>query len=226
MRSLRSFEEIPKPKAIFFDVDETLLWYEGISDPEWYDLIWERIGQKFPELSKEDLMRMIGGDLPRTYPSSFGIDPKDFWRAVDEVILEKRKELAREGRIRKYEDSEALSRIELPKAAISNASQEATEFSLREVGLLGEFSLVLGKRYEDINSCKPNPGQILYACHKMGLSPKEVWFVGNGKGDMVASLRAGTFPIQILRGEELIKEAKVIIPSLWNLLDLLEVVLS
>ncbi len=226
MRSLRDFKKIPKPKAILFDVDDTLVKYEGISDEEWYDLIWNVISRKFSGISKEDIIRMVNGELPRTFPERLGISAVEFWKAVDEVILERRRELAKRGMLRKHEDSEAIFKIDLPKAAISNASQEATEFSLKEVGLLESFSLILGKMYENLDACKPNPGQILYACEKMGISPRECWFVGNGKNDVIASVKAGCFPIQVLRDNVMIKEAQAIIPDLWKLLDLLEIALS
>ncbi|AAL81913.1 HAD family hydrolase [Pyrococcus furiosus DSM 3638] len=212
-------------KGVIFDVDETLVYYEGYSLKEWYEKIAKPTMKKLGILIDwETFRKMAKGELPRSYVEEFGIDHVTFWKALDKANRRYREELLNEGKIRTYDDVEAikeLKKLGLKLAAVSNASQDNTELVLKAFNLLDYFDVVYGKDYTYLDGVKPNPYLINKALNTLGLRPDEAILVGDSDLDIIAGKRAGVTVVQIVR-EKKYEGADYYIQNLWELVDLIK----
>lgn len=210
-------------RALIFDVDETLVYYEGYDHREWYEE-WALPGlrKRGIDLDYETYKKMVKGDLPRSYVEKLGIDHVEFWRLVDEANLIYRRKMARFGRIKPFPDLgalEELKKLNLKLAAVSNASQECTEFVLELFGLRKYFDLVIGKDYSNLDGVKPNPYLIEKALKELSLTPEETLMVGDSHHDVIAGKRAGMKTVNVIRFGE-VEGADYYVKDLWELVEL------
>jgi len=210
-------------RAIFFDVDETLVYYDVANLHEKLRELIEGVIKRLNlDMKYSDFEKMVRLEVPRTYVKEFGVDPIKFWRKIDEAIMSFRRDLAKKGLIKAYADTEVLKLIDMPLAAISNASTEATEFVLKLTGLKKYFKVIQGKDYRNIDGCKPSPYLILKVSRMLGVRPEEVMVVGDSMLDILAARRANAIAVHIKRSNKEIPEANITIESLYELLKILE----
>ncbi len=90
---------------------------------------------------------------------------------------------------------------------------------LQEAQIIQYFHFVAG--YDSGYGGKPEPGQILCFCEKMGLRPTEVMMIGDSTHDLIASQKAEAIAIAVLTGiatkEELEPHAFKVINSIIDL---------
>ena len=211
-------------RGVIFDVDETLVYYDGYSQRDWYNLyVQPALLERGIKLDYSIYRKMTAGELPRSYVERFGINHVKFWKLADALNLEYRKSLAREGRIKAFPDVGTLGelkRLGLKLAAVSNASQECTEFVLNLFGLRKHFDAVYGKDYSHLDGVKPNPYLIEKALKTLGLKAEEALMVGDSRLDIEAGHRAGLKVVQLMRFER-VEGADYYAGNLGELLDLL-----
>ncbi len=211
--------------GIIFDVDETLVYYEGYNQEEWYRLYVEpALLEQGIELDYSIYRKMTKGELPRSYVEGYGIDHVKFWKLVDNLSLKYRKELSKQSKIKAFPDVHVLEDIKdlgLKLAAVSNASQECTEFVLKLFDLRKYFDVVFGKDYGYLDGVKPNPHLIQKALRYLRLEPEETLVVGDSALDIMAGHRAGVEVVQILRFGK-IDGADYYVENLWELLNLIK----
>lgn len=97
---------------------------------------------------------------------------------------------------------------------VTTNSQTEAEAFLAENNLSGMFDVVVSRF--TTRRLKPHPEPILYAIHKLGLSPEKCLMVGDTTPDMKAATAAGIIPIGVLCGfgtrDELLKSgARVVL---------------
>ncbi|AFK23240.1 HAD family hydrolase [Pyrococcus sp. ST04] len=211
-------------KCVIFDVDETLVYYEGYNLKEWYEKIalpaMKRLGVI---VDWEVFRKMAKGELPRSYVEKFGIDHVEFWKAMDRANRVYREELLKEGKIHVYPDVEALKELKkmgIKLAAVSNASQDNTELVLKAFNLLKYFDVVYGKDYSYLDGVKPNPYLINKALKSLGVKKEEALLVGDSELDIRAGKNAGIKVVQILR-ERKYEGADYYINNLWELVEII-----
>jgi 2-haloalkanoic acid dehalogenase type II len=214
-------------KALIFDVDETLVYYESYDARKWFDDYLEPAFQRHNiNVDFETYRKMVRGTLPRSYVEKFGIDHVEFWKLVDNVNLEYRKKLAEEGKIKPFPDAaQALNDLKfmgLKLAAVSNASQDCTEFVLKLFNLRGYFDVVFGKDYSHLDGVKPNPYLIQKALKTLDTKPQEAWVIGDSALDVVAAHKAGCKAVQVLRFDNFCEEADFHVKDLWELVKLIK----
>jgi len=212
-------------RALIFDVDETLVYYEGYNHREWYEnWVMPALRERGIELDYETYKKTVTGELPRSYVERFGVDHVEFWRIVDEVNLEYRKRMAELGRIKPFPDVDALKELRnmVPKlAAVSNASQECTEFVLDLFDLRKYFDVVYGKDYSNLDGVKPDPYLVKKALKALGLKPQEALMVGDSHHDVLAGKRAGMKVVNVTRFGK-VEGADYYVESLWELVELVK----
>ncbi len=212
-------------KGLIFDVDETLVYYEGYDHREWYEeWVKPELRRHGIELDYETYRKTVRGDLPRSYVERFGIDHVEFWKLVDEINLRYRQEMARRGRIKAFLDVSALDELRrrgLRLAAVSNASQECTEFVLDLFKLRDYFDVVYGKDYSNLDGVKPNPYLVEKALKALELEPKEVLVVGDSAHDILAGKRAGIKTVNVMRFGK-VEGADYYVKDLWELVGLVK----
>ncbi|WP_048149143.1 HAD family hydrolase [Palaeococcus ferrophilus] len=212
-------------RGLIFDVDETLVYYEGYDHREWYEKwVLPELRKRGIDLDYETYRKTVRGDLPRSYVKRFGIDHVEFWRLVDGVNLRYRKEMARLGRIKPFPDVgalEELKRMGLKLAAVSNASQDCVEFVLHLFNLGGYFDAVYGKDYSNLDGVKPNPYLIEKALKTLSLKPWEALMVGDSHHDVIAGKRAGMKVVNVTRFGR-VEGADYYVENLWELVELVK----
>lgn len=212
-------------KGLIFDVDETLVYYEGYDHREWYKgWVLPELRKRGIELDYETYRKTVRGDLPRSYVERLGINHVEFWRLVDGVNLRYRKEMARLGRIKPFPDLGALGELKefgLKLAAVSNASQECVEFVLDLFNLRDHFDAVYGKDYSNLDGVKPNPYLIDKALKTLSLKPEEALMVGDSHHDVIAGKRAGMKVVNVTRFGR-VDGADYYVENLWELVELVK----
>ncbi|WP_010478493.1 HAD family hydrolase [Thermococcus zilligii] len=210
-------------RGVIFDVDETLVYYEGYSHREWYEgWVKPELERRGIALDYETYRKTVTGELPRSYVGQFGIDYLEFWKIVDEVNLRYRREMAKMGRIKPFPDVSALEELRklgLRLAAVSNASQECTEFVLDLFNLRDNFEVVYGKDYSNLDGVKPSPYLVEKALKALNLKPEEALMVGDSIHDVLAGKRAGLKTVNVARFER-VEGADYYVKDLWELVEL------
>ena len=226
MRSVLA-EAVSMIRGLVFDVDETLVYYEGYNNRKWYEE-WVR-----PELLKRGIdldyrtyRKTVTGELPRSYVERLGIDPVELWKLVDRINLSYRKLMAKLGRIKPFPDVSALGDLKnlgLKLAAVSNASQECTEFVLDLFSLRNYFDVVYGKDYSHLDGVKPNPYLVEKALKSLNLRPDEALMVGDSAHDVLAGKRAGLKTVNVTRFGR-VEGADYYVKDLWELVELVRTI--
>ncbi|ASJ04533.1 MULTISPECIES: HAD family hydrolase [Thermococcus] len=216
-------------KGLIFDVDETLVYYEGYDHREWYEKwIMPALMKHGIKLDYETYRKTVTGELPRSYIERFGIDHVEFWKIVDRVNLEYRRWMADRDKITPFPDVEALGelkKMDLKLAAVSNASQECTEFVLELFNLREYFDVVYGKDYSNLDGVKPSPYLVKKALNALGIKPEEAMMVGDSSHDVLAGKRAGMKVVNITRFGK-IEGADYYVRDLWELEKLVKEILG
>ncbi|NJF24911.1 HAD family phosphatase [Thermococcus sp. Bubb.Bath] len=190
-------------RGVIFDVDETLVYYEGYDPKRWFEE-WVR-----PELERHGISLDYGLysktarlELPRTYVRKVGINPVELWKIIDAVNNRYRKKMLAEGKIKAFPDVSALGelkKLNLKLAAVSNASLENTLLVLRAFELDKYFDIILGKDYSNLDGVKPSPYLIQKALERLNLRPDEALVVGDSSNDIIAAHGAGVKAVNVLR---------------------------
>ena len=212
-------------RGLVFDVDETLVYYEGYDHRKWFEEWVVPVLRKAGiEIDYETYRKTVSGELPRSYVRRLGIDPVEMWKVIDRANNEYRKAMAREGKIKAFPDVDALGELRklgLKMAAVSNASQENTEFVLDLFNLRELFDVVVGKDYSNIDGVKPSPYLINKALRALDLKPEEVLVVGDSVHDVLAGHRAGARVVNVTRFGR-VEGADYYVENLWELLELVK----
>ncbi len=216
-------------RGLIFDVDETLVYYEGYDHRKWFEE-WVKPALKGAgiKIDYETYRKTVTGELPRSYVKKLGIDPVRMWMIIDRANTEYRRALAKEGKIKAFPDVGALKELRklgLKLAAVSNASQENTEFVLDLFDLKRFFNVVIGKDYSNIDGVKPSPYLINKALKRLNLKPDEVLVVGDSIHDVLAGHRAGARVVNVMRFGK-VKGADYYVKNLWELLELVKEILG
>ncbi len=197
-----------RPKGILFDLGDTLLTYEGmdplsgtehvlqfaenprgLSARDVQDLVaelWEDL-----EARRDASMLELRSDwVHRLVYEAHGIT---FSLSQEEVELEFFKTSMKFTREPEIESTlQALTRMELPMAIVSNATFSGRTLSseLERQGLADYFEFLMSSA--DYGVSKPHPLIMQTAAAKLGLEPKDVWYVGNSlKYDVRGAKSAG-----------------------------------
>lgn len=212
-------------RGLIFDVDETLVYYEGYTLKRWYDEVGRPTMEKLGVvLDWETFRKIVRGELSRKYVEHFGIEHVKFWKAMDRANRVYRERLLSEGRIRPFPDVEALrelKKLDLKLATVSNASQDNTELVLKAFDLDRYFDVILGKDYLYLDGVKPNPYLIRKALNALSLNPEEVFIVGDSSNDILAGKNAGIKTVNVIRFER-VPGADYYVRDLWELVEIVK----
>lgn len=96
------------------------------------------------------------------------------------------------------ETLDALKKAGVKIAVFSNKAHENTVRVVETVFGKGYFDEILGQT--DNRPRKPNPEGVFYLAEKMGISPKDIAYVGDTSTDMMTGKAAGAFTIGVLWG--------------------------
>ncbi|BAD84215.1 probable phosphoglycolate phosphatase, HAD superfamily [Thermococcus kodakarensis KOD1] len=212
-------------RGVIFDVDETLVYYEGYDPKKWFEEWVKRELEKHGiNLDYELYSKTARLELPRTYVKKLGIDPVELWKIIDAANNRYRKKMLAERKIKAFPDVlalEELKKLNLKLAAVSNASLGNTLLVLRAFDLNKYFDLVLGKDYSNLDGVKPNPYLIQKALRMLNLRPEEAIVVGDSSNDVLAAHGAGVNAVNMIRFGK-VEGADYYVKDLWELVELVK----
>jgi HAD superfamily hydrolase (TIGR01509 family) len=190
---------LPRPAAIIFDLDGTLVDTVEKRIAAWLEVFAE---EGIPA-SREAIAPLIGSDgkfLSRRIAADAGIE-LDAARAeaIDRCCGEMYDRLNTDPRpLRGVREAlEWLTERRLPWAIATSSRREQVDDSVAALGLDTEPTIIDGSHVEH---AKPAPDLLLHAARELGKDPRSCWYVGDSTWDMRAAHAAGMIPIGVPTG--------------------------
>jgi HAD superfamily hydrolase (TIGR01509 family) len=198
-RPLASLSNLPRPRALLFDLDGTLVDTVGLRIAAWQEALL-RFGI---DVDRDRIAGYIGSDgrwLAREMARAAGRDLD--WAASDEadrvsgalfdelntspVPLPGARELLA-----------ALEESRLTFAIATSSQPGQVQTSVGALRLPAPPRIVDGSHVEH---AKPEPDLLLAAAAQLEIAPERCWYVGDSTWDMMASARAGMVGIGVTTG--------------------------
>lgn len=196
MRALAGATTLPRPKAIVFDWDNTLIdSWASIHDAQNHTLA--QFGMKLWSL--EETRRRVRGSMRDSYPQLFG----EQWREAGEIFYARFATKHLET-LTPLPDAGAmlaeLSGAGIYLAVVSNKKGDYLRKEAVHLGWNGFFGRIVGAF--DADRDKPSVDPVDLALAGSGITPGlDVWFAGDADIDMECAARAGCLGV-LLRDEK------------------------
>jgi HAD superfamily hydrolase (TIGR01509 family) len=195
----RSSPDLPRPSAVLFDLDGTLVDTVEARIAAWLE-VFGRYGLSATRDQVRALIGVDGKRLAREVAAAAARPIDDeMAEEIDRVcgeIFERRKGEPRPlSGVRALVDSIEAAGIRWAIATSSRREQVAT--SIDPLGLRSEPTIIDGSRVEH---AKPEPDLLLLAAREVGVEPGRCWYVGDSTWDMVSAVAAGMIPVGVTAG--------------------------
>ena len=182
-----------KPKAIFFDIDGTVIPLDVVVKT--FQNCCKHFNVKI--LTKKEIMkRTIGYKLFEVLPKLLpGVDHKEFKKYFEKTQI---KNFKKYSKILPFVKTtfNFISKKEIKIGIITTKSRSEALAILKGYDLPYD-TLVAGN---DVKKRKPDPESVLKACKNIKVKPKDCIFVGDHPFDMKAAKSAGCLAIGVLTG--------------------------
>jgi kojibiose phosphorylase len=192
-------DRFPRPSAVLFDLDGTL-----VDTVETRIAAWLRaLDEAGLPTSREQLAPLIGLDgkrLAKEVAALLG-SPIDEARAekTDHRSGEVYQQLNHSPKplpgVRRLVEAIEAAGIRWAIATSSRKAQVAT--SVAALGLAAEPTIVDASH---VKHAKPEPDLLLFAARQLGIEPGRCWYVGDSTWDMVSAVAAGMIAIGVTAG--------------------------
>jgi HAD superfamily hydrolase (TIGR01509 family) len=196
---LNKLAALPRPKAVLFDLDGTLVDTVADRIRAWQDALAEA---GYPTTS-EQLAPLIGLDgrrLAREIAALAG-RPIDEGRSdeIDKRSGERYEELNRDPRPLPGVQVlvGALEMGGIPWAIATSSRKEQVTASVAALGLAAAPRITDASH---VRHAKPEPDLLLLAAREIGVPPGECWYIGDSTWDMVSAVAAGMIAIGVTAG--------------------------
>jgi len=183
-----------KPRAIFFDIDGTILPFEGIIS----HLQDACRHFKVRVVTKKEVMENAIGytikeSMPKLVPETrkFINEFSDYYRKIYNKDVKSIKPFPYVKKVFIW-----IKKKKIEIGIVTTKSKIQAEVTLNYYKLPND--VVIG--HDDVQKRKPNPEPVLKACKILRVKPKDCIFVGDHPFDMIASKKAGCLPIGVLTG--------------------------
>ena len=198
--------DLPRPDAVLFDLDGTLVDTVPLRIAAWQ----ETFGRLGIATTREDLAPLMGLDgrrLARDVAARAGI-PMDEARSeeVDRECGEAYERLNTAPQPLPGVGSAVAATEEAGiRWAIATSSRKAqVATSVAALGLEQEPTIVDASH---VKHAKPEPDLLLYAAAELAVDPAACWYVGDSTWDMASAVAAGMVAIGVLAGSAVSAEA-------------------
>ena len=190
---------LPRPEAVLFDLDGTLVDTVETRIAAWL----EALEEAWLPTTRERLAPLIGVDgkrLAREIGALAGVAlDEERAEAVDKRSGEIYERLNRSPAplpgVREL--VAAIERRGLPWAIATSSRKDQVGTSVAALGLESEPRIVDASHVEH---AKPEPDLLLLAAKEVGVEPARCWYIGDSTWDMVAAVAAGMIPIGVTAG--------------------------
>ena len=184
---------LPKPRAMIFDWDDTIVdnWrlaLEALNDT------LEHMGHA--RWSDDEARRRAGPSARDLFTDVFGADK---WETADKFYYARFYELvSHNARVHDYAEDmlKAFKAHGIFLAVVSNKRGELLRRDAAKLGFDGYFGNIIGAG--DAAADKPDPAPVIMALAGSGIAPgPDVWFIGDSYMDMRCALNANCTPVLI-----------------------------
>ncbi|MFL5769979.1 MAG: HAD family hydrolase [Chloroflexota bacterium] len=190
---------LPRPEAILFDLDGTLVDTVETRIDAWTQTL-ERHGFR---ITRDQLAPMIGLDGRRLAREAAALNgrPIDDARAeqIDKDCGETYERLNRDPRPLPgvAHVVEAIGRAGIKWAIATSSRKDQVKTSVDALGLEAEPTIIDASH---VKNAKPEPDLLLYAAKEEDVDPGRCWYVGDSTWDMVSAVAAGMIAIGVEAG--------------------------
>ncbi len=196
---------LPKPAAVIFDLDGTLIDTVGTRIDAWLEA-FDRFGLPAEREQVAPLIGVDGRRLAREVAAAAGrpIDDEraeEIDKACGEIFEGRNRDPRPLPGVAALEDAMRANNIKWAIATSSRREQVAT--SVRALGLRSEPTIVDGSQVEH---AKPEPDLLLLAARQIGVQPGRCWYVGDSTWDMMSAVAAGMLPVGVTAGAAVSEE--------------------
>ncbi len=210
---------LPRPAAVIFDLDGTLIDTVGTRIDAWLE-VFDRFDLPARRDQVAQLIGVDGRRLAREIAAAAGrpIDDEraeEIDRACGEIFEDRNRNPRPLPGLPALEEAIKAADIEWAIATSSRREQVAT--SVRALGLRSEPTIVDGSQVEH---AKPEPDLLLLAARQIGVEPGRCWYVGDSTWDMVSAVAAGMLAVGVTAGSAVSEEglrsagAQAVVPTL------------
>jgi HAD superfamily hydrolase (TIGR01509 family) len=215
---------LPRPHAILFDLDGTL-----VDTVEKRIQSWLAVFGRFDlPATRDQVTPLIGVDgkrLAREIAAAAGrpIDD-DQAEEIDRVSGEIFESLNREPQPLPGVAAivGAIEAVDVKWAIATSSRREQVGTSIAALGLRKEPTIIDGSHVEH---AKPEPDLLLLAARELGTDPGMCWYVGDSTWDMVSAVAAGMIPVGVTAGSAVdaaglrAAGARLVVETLEELVD-------
>jgi HAD superfamily hydrolase (TIGR01549 family) len=182
----------PRPRAVLFDWDGTLLDSAELSY-RCYVRLFGRFGIGY---GRDDFARTYSPDWTRTYVA-LGL-PRERWAEADHAWLALYKQDAAELLAGAGEALATLADSGMLLGIVSSGDRDRVTAEIARLGLAGRFATVVCGN--DVSNRKPHPEGLRLALDRIGALPEVACYVGDSPEDIEMARAAGVFSIGIPGG--------------------------
>jgi HAD superfamily hydrolase (TIGR01509 family) len=223
MNGMTDPTRLPRPGAVLFDLDGTLV--DTVSDRiEAWARVFDEFGIPVDRGRLGPLIGVDGKRLAREVAAIAGMTlDDDRTEAIDKRCGEIYETLNREPRplpgVRVL--VETLERRGVPWAIATSSRREQVGTSVDALGLAQEPTIVDGSH---VKHAKPEPDLLLLGARKLRVEPTRCWYIGDSTWDIAAAIAAGMIPIGVTAGSAVAAAvlegagAALVVPTLEALL--------
>jgi HAD superfamily hydrolase (TIGR01549 family) len=213
-------------EALIFDNDGVLV--EPTDTAVLVDAVVEAFHAFGVDIDRSRARHTVEDDIvPREIAAEHGIDPEAFWhyRELTASLAQQHHVLA--GGKPVYEDVAALTRLDIPRAVVSNNQHATIEFLLAHHDLPA-FEAVYGREPTLAGAAKRKPESDYIERALSDLGVENALYIGDSEKDLVAAHRAGIDSAFLRRDHvadiDLSTEPTIDVPSLHALTERLSAV--
>jgi HAD superfamily hydrolase (TIGR01509 family) len=218
--------DLPRPEAILFDLDGTLIdtvqqridaWARTFEE---FDIAVDRnrLGPLIGVDGKR-LAREVGAWIGRTIDAHEAEQIDQRCGEVFEALNRDPQPLPGVGEL-----VAAIGRAGVKWAIATSSRREQVTTSVQALGLADEPEIVDGSHVEH---AKPEPDLLLLGAKTLSVEPTRCWYVGDSTWDVAAAIAAGMLPIAVTAGSAVSREvlegagAVLVVDQLTELVALL-----
>ena len=183
-----------KPKAILFDVDGTILPFDGIM--KHIQKTCRHFGVRVPtkeELLKHTVGYKISESIPKLIPETKKFIDKfrEYYRKSYNSDVKNVKPFPHVKKVFQY-----VKKRKIKIGIVTTKRNNQARVTLKYYKI--PFDVIIG--CDNVKKRKPDPEPVLKACKKLRVKPEDCIFFGDHPFDMIAAKKAGCIVIGVLTG--------------------------